>query len=102
MKREQFTNLSQFLGAYFHPEWYLEYEDTKTVIQEFLTSETPKTIDETIRELKQLIKMNLSETELRNLLAYELGCYYDPSFYNSSYQEWLSWLQINLKQTIMA
>jgi len=95
---DQLPNLAQFFGAYFHQDWDLEADDALGVIRNYLKEANFPSTQQTIKEIEQLIKMNLSEEQLRDIIVCDMSCNYDPSRYGISYLEWLYWVQTTLKQ----
>lgn len=100
MMRDKFPKLSQFLGAYFHQDWYIDDADAKSVIRQYLKGEPNSAVQQAINEIDRLLNLNLDEKQLGDILIYDFCCYYDPSFYNLSYDDWLHWVQTTLKQGI--
>jgi len=97
MNRDELPCLDKFCSAYFHQDWYRYATDAEAVIRQYLEEEPRSAVVQAIDEIDRLLSMNLSEEQLRNILVYDLSCYYDPSFYGISYLEWLHWVQISLK-----
>ncbi|MFE1747139.1 contact-dependent growth inhibition system immunity protein [Coleofasciculus sp. H7-2] len=92
--------LAQFLGAYFHQDWDLDDPDAKAVVHRYLTGESHSAVQQTINEIDRLLEMTSDDKQLRDILVYDLSCYYDPSFEEISNVEWLHWLQKSLKNGI--
>lgn len=98
MIRQKFPHLFQFFAGYFHQDWELDDPDPQTVIDRFLQETKLTLVEDTLVELSQLLAMNLAETELQQILLYDLSCNYDPSVDSYSHQVWLELLQNILKQ----
>lgn len=100
MNIEQFPNLDQFFGGYFHQDWDLENIDAEAVLNRFLLEAKPNSGEQVCQELEKLLAINFEEKELSNILVYDLGCCYNPEFQKMSNREWLSWLQSYLKKML--
>lgn len=97
MMRAKFPYLEQFLGAYFHQDWDLEDGNALEVICHYLRDESATIIPLVIDDIEHLLGLKWDEPSLRNVVIYELGCYYDPTCDGLSYGEWLRWVQMSLK-----
>jgi hypothetical protein len=100
MIKDKFPNLYQFFGGYFHEDWDLEAKDAEAVIHNYLNDEKPRIVKQVIDEISQLLEMNLDRSQLSDILADDLRCSYDPTFYGISDIEWLRWVQATLKHGI--
>lgn len=98
MIAEKLPRLAQFFGAYFHQDWDVEAANALGVICNYLKEEPISTVQQSIKEIEQLLAMNLDEEPLKNLLQSDLSCYYDPTIYGISHSDWLHWVQASLKQ----
>ncbi len=90
---EQFPDLEQFFGAYFHQDWMDFDEAAETVIERFVNDATQDELSSTIGELDQLLSLGLPEAELEHVMYKELGCYYNPEPDGISMSEWLRWVR---------
>ncbi|MEZ2239027.1 MULTISPECIES: contact-dependent growth inhibition system immunity protein [unclassified Microcoleus] len=93
---DRFPELTQFFSSYFHQDWPLEASNASEVVENYLHSESPETIEAVLAELNQLLKMSIAEPDLETLILEELGCYYDPSSENQTVTEWLESVQQSL------
>jgi CdiI immunity protein len=112
MIKDKFPNLYQFFGGYFHEDWDLEAKDAEAVIHNYLNDdyylnddnylndEKPRIVKQVIDEISLLLEMNLDRYQLSDVLADDLRCSYDPTFYGISDIEWLRWVQATLKHGI--
>lgn len=98
MINDKLPTLAQFFGAYFHQGWDVEAHDALGVIRNYLDDEPTSIVQQTIKEIEQLLTINLDEEQLKNLLESNLSCYYDPTVYGISHSDWLHWIQVSLKQ----
>jgi phenylalanyl-tRNA synthetase beta subunit len=93
---DQFPNLTQFFSSYFHQDWPLEAETASEVVNNYLSSEPPESIEATFQELSKLLEMPIAEPDLETFILDELGCYYDPNSENQTAREWLESVQQSL------
>lgn len=93
---DRFPHLSQFFSSYFHQDWPLEADTPSEVVNNYLSSEPPESIEAASQELSKLLEMPISEPELETFLLDELGCYYDPQSENQTVREWLESVQQSL------
>ncbi len=92
----QFPNLTQFFSSYFHQDWPLEAETASDVVNNYLSSEPPESIEATSEELSKLLEMPIAPADLETFILHELGCYYDPNSENQTAREWLESVQKSL------
>lgn len=65
-----FPQLSSFFGAYFYPYWQKEYEwndeepSFEAVTRHYKTENAPHIVEQTTKELEQLLDSPLSDSEL--------------------------------------
>ena len=65
-----FPQLSSFLAAYFYPYWREEYEwngeepSFEAVTRHYKTENAPHFVEQTTKELQQLLDLPLSDSEL--------------------------------------
>ena len=97
---DQFPHLTQFFSSYFHQDWPLEAETPSDVVKNYLSSETPESIEAASQELRRLLEMPISEPDLETFILDELGCYYDPKSENQTVREWLESVQQSLTNPI--
>lgn len=97
---DQFPELTQFFSSYFHQDWPLEASSASEVVENYLDSESPETIEAVLAELNLLLEMSIAEPDLETLILEELGCYYDPSSENLTVTEWLESVQQSLSNAI--
>ena len=93
---DQFPHLTQFFSSYFHQDWPLEADTPSDVVNNYLSSEPPESIEATSQELRRLLEMPISEPDLETFILHELGCYYDPKSENQTVREWLESVQQSL------
>lgn len=93
---DRFPHLTQFFSSYFHQDWPLEADAPSQVVNNYLNSEPPESIEAASQELGQLLEMPISELDLETFILDELGCYYDPQSENQTVREWLESVQQSL------
>lgn len=88
MNRDKFPHLSNLMGAYFHQDWDLEFSTYQEVLAYFINVTFEEDRIKTIKELKELLSLNLDEEQLHDFLVNELHCDYSP-LPELSHTEWL-------------
>ncbi|WNZ77154.1 contact-dependent growth inhibition system immunity protein [Pseudomonas sp. P105] len=71
-----FPELHDFLGAYFHQDWTVEYETAEQALDVFLAESDIEDLRAVQKELNVLLSKKKNELELREYLLRELSCYY--------------------------
>lgn len=86
---EDFVNVKQFLGCYFHEDWSLEGESDEEVVTVFRQNESPENVKQTINEFDRFLKQCASgEIDADDFLLEEhCGYYYQAD--NLSGYEWM-------------
>ncbi|MEX0426884.1 contact-dependent growth inhibition system immunity protein [Nocardioides sp. DS6] len=82
-------NLTQFLGAYLHQDWDLEYRDATDGAIDFARHDDADCVRMAISEIESLLAAELSEEQLQDWLL-GAGCYYLPG---EPVREWLRTLR---------
>lgn len=99
MIRDKLPHFDRFC-AYFHQDWDLEDNTCADVISRFCRENHPSLTNNVIEEITQLLELELPDSELSYILAYDLGCYYNPEFQSMSTQAWLLWVKTFLHNQI--
>ena len=76
---EQFPNLIQLLGAYFHQDWCDDDPDAQAVLRRYLNDAVPGQVQDVVNEIEELLGKQLNDDQLKQMLFVDLGCYYDPT-----------------------
>jgi len=85
---EEFPNLCQLMGCYFHQDWDLTGPDTESVLAEYARVTPVNRMSLARAEIARLLSRGTDESELaRDLDA--LGSYYYPGGDGITYVEWL-------------
>lgn len=72
----EYPELHDFLGAYFHQDWTVEYETADQVIDAYLNEAASEDLLMVRRELNGLLGQGKTEMVLREYLLTQLSCYY--------------------------
>lgn len=99
-----YPKLKYLFSAYFHQDWKLTYDwqgeksSFQAVVRDFKNSNPKETVIEAIQELEKLLKQDLSEDELSEILSVQLGSeIYVPGL-GLTYREWLKVILTTLKE----
>lgn len=99
MTNEEFPQLFQFLGAYFHEDWMSEFDVSDDVVKSFITDSEASVILDVIKEAEAVLALDLTEKEIRDFLLKEMGCSY---CYWHEWQDGCTWLKhilVSLQQS---
>ena len=80
--KNNYPELFQFLGCYFHQDWMCESSEPDGVVRAFVLESVPQTIEAVKKEILTLLMMNFGEKELREFLMEKMPC---------NYCYWLDW-----------
>ena len=80
--------LWQFLGAYLHQDWPLEFDDEWAALGRF-AEDSPELAGQLPVEIDLVLRANGSEGDLRTFLIGE-GCNYIPDAQTGGYRGWLT------------
>lgn len=89
MITQKLETISQILGCYFHQNWNEEFDDDTAALQAIISSETKERLLDAFTEVDTLLGMGLSESELREIISGEAGCYFEPDSRKITYKDWL-------------
>src|ERR1700730_4802995 len=89
MNRSNFSALEQFLGAYFHQDFLLDYGNADAVITAFLAEEPQESIQAVCNELEQVIPLVEGMNDPEEFLFQVLACYYNPKADGLGVADWL-------------
>ncbi|MHA3739265.1 contact-dependent growth inhibition system immunity protein [Pseudomonas sp. Eth.TT006] len=90
MTNEEFPQLFQFLGAYFHEDWMSEFDFADDVVRSFIADSEVSAILDVIKEIEAVLALDLTEQEIRDFVLAEMGCSY---CYWHDWQDGNHWLQ---------
>ena len=81
--------LTQLMGAYYHQDWDLDYDDDESTIRAFV-AETPDLAGVLGRDITKALMASPSDVDAAALL-HSLGCQVDPSpSSRGSHRAWLA------------
>ncbi|MFD7446018.1 contact-dependent growth inhibition system immunity protein [Streptomyces sp. NPDC059909] len=75
--RERFPELNQFLGAYFHQDFFDEYTSYGEAIDEYLSGASDTDLDQLLRDITELLTMATTDRDLKRT-ASNLGMDVSP------------------------
>nr|WP_102359047.1 contact-dependent growth inhibition system immunity protein [Pseudomonas sp. AD21] len=90
MTNEEFPQLFQFLGAYFHEDWMGEFDVADDVVKSFIADSEACVILDVIKETEAALALDLAEEDIRDFLLTEMGCSY---CYWHEWQDGITWLK---------
>ncbi|MHC8311469.1 contact-dependent growth inhibition system immunity protein [Pseudomonas sp. GT1P32] len=90
MTDNSYSQLFQFLGAYFNEDWMCESELADDIVRSFVNDSTAETIAEVNREITMLLEMHMVEPELREFLQKNMSCCYCYWHEWASGEAWLN------------
>lgn len=93
---KQYPKLKYFFSSYFHMDWKSLYNwnggtpSFEIVVRDFASTESKGIVIQATRELEQLVTASLTEADLREIVAYQLGAnIYAPGL-GMTYHQWLA------------
>ncbi len=92
----EFSQLEQFLGGYFHQDWMDEFGVEEMAIKAYAEGVNQQTINNTLDELDKLLSLGLPEAALRQMMVDNLLCEYNPDPDGISMTNWLHWVRNTL------
>ncbi|MHA6824099.1 contact-dependent growth inhibition system immunity protein [Ralstonia pseudosolanacearum] len=98
MEKDKLKLIKQLLGCYFHQDWMAEFDSGEDAFRAISVSEPKEMILDCVAEIDNILVAQLSEGELRILLAETLGCYFDPGSEQLTCQQWLMQVRKKLAQ----
>lgn len=76
---DEYEELRQLLGAYFHQDWHYEFDDEDDLVRGYVEgAHRPEKVVELLHEIDKLLAFGLSDYDLREALGV-LGSDYYPS-----------------------
>lgn len=89
MSKENYELLKQFFGAYFHEDWDLEAENPKEIVALYAADVAEDQRRAVGKAILRYIDHVGDDTELKEKLFSELGCYYTPDADELAARDWL-------------
>jgi len=87
--RDEYPLLAQLLRSYFHEDWYQEYVTPEAALQDFKRGVSQRGLDQTVKQLRDLLDRNLSESQLERALTHDFSSSFVPSLGGQSNVEWM-------------
>lgn len=96
--KERSPELFHLLSGYFHEDWKTEHKTVDAAVHAFMRDEDDR-LHGVVRELEDLLAMNLPETELAALVK-DAARFYPPAL-GYKYTDWLQHVLSILKAGIV-
>nr|WP_298128930.1 contact-dependent growth inhibition system immunity protein [uncultured Pseudoxanthomonas sp.] len=94
-----YTNLAEFLGAYFHQDWTSDADSSMEVAQIYLSEWPRQESNLAMREIACLLN-DRSEEEIARIIE-GMGCYFVPASEGyASTTDWLRSVEALMRQTL--
>lgn len=93
MTTNQFPELSDLLGSYFHQDWREEFNSDDEALKTIIAGESSGRLKSAVAEIDALLQRGLAPDALRTLATIELGCFFEPQSRNLSWTEWLLYVK---------
>jgi hypothetical protein len=90
MHTNEFPELVQFLGGYFHQDFLLDYGNPNAAIEAYLAESPLESILSACKELERIIPLLEQMDKPETFLWQTLGCYYDPKADGLTVVDWLN------------
>jgi hypothetical protein len=87
--KQDFEELFQFFGCYFHQDWMCMHKTADEVIQSFFMESYVDSILEVRVQMMALLSADKNEVELRQFLLSDMCCSYCYWFEWASGESWL-------------
>ena len=88
------------LCAYFNQDWDEDYDSPEAVISGFARDGDKKGIEDTIIELKMLLKEEHTQKEWLRIIYDDFGCFCNPEHGGMQPTEWLEKVQKQLEDEL--
>jgi hypothetical protein len=98
--KDKYPNLDDLLGAYFNQDWDEDYDTPEAVISGFAQDGDKKGIEDTINELKTLLKEEHTQNEWLRIIYDDFGCFCNPEHGGIQPTDWLKKIQKQLENEL--
>ena len=101
-----YPKLKYFFSAYFHQDWKSFYDLRKedsiyqVVVRDFKTNNPRETIEQASKELDKLLSLDLSETDLGEIIVHQLGANIHAPGTDLTYRQWAQAVLDNLRESL--
>lgn len=89
MTANQFPELSDLLGSYFHQDWHDEFNSDDEAVKAIAAGESSERLKSVAEEIDALLHVGLTSEALRSVATIELGCFFEPQSRGLSWEQWL-------------
>ncbi len=93
--QEQYPELNQIMGGYFHQDWIDFCEERgesaveETVLNQMLRDSNASEREAAVRELERLLASTTSDESLRDIIVDDMGAQVKPQLEGMTMREWL-------------
>lgn len=94
---EKFSNLNYLIGAYFHQDWGLDFQNDSDLVRFFGNEHSKERVEGCLKDISELVTSNLSDAQIVYLLE-EVFAGHLPHYANV--RTWLENIAKALQQTI--
>ena len=101
MNSQDYPNLEQFLGAYFHQDWAADGATWQDVVTQFVRGEGTARARAVLGEIEQILDGKPSEEAVRARLV-DLGCHYHAAGTGDAACRWLARVGAELRRVVAA
>ncbi|HET9947682.1 MAG TPA: contact-dependent growth inhibition system immunity protein [Longimicrobiales bacterium] len=88
--------LARLLGSAFHRDWEREQASAGACLERALASAGPAELRAAAEEIDALLARGLCEAQVRDVLLYEIGCWYAPERDGTEASTWLARVRARL------
>jgi len=99
MTTNQYPELSDVLGSYFHQDWHDEFATDEAALQTIVDGESPNRLKAMCAEIDTLLCSGLDEGTLRSFATIKLGCFFEPQSRSLSWEEWFKYVKKKFEGT---
>jgi len=104
---EQYPELDQIMGGYFHQDWFDEFRDRgekpskEIVLQQMLRQNSVTRKKAAVQQLERLLECTPDEEKLRHVIVNEMGAQVDPRVDGSTMRAWLEHVVDLLRESLL-
>jgi len=103
---EQYPELEQIMGGYFHQDWFDEFRDRgenpskEIVLQQMLLQKSVSRKQAAVGELERLLASTRDEETLRQVIVHDMGAQVNPRLDGSTMHAWLEHIADLLRESL--
>jgi len=104
--QDQYPELNQIMGGYFHQDWFDDFRDRgeepseEIVLQQMLLQKSVSRKQAAIRELERLLASTHDEETLQQIIVDDMGAQVDPRLDGSTMHAWLEHIADLLRESL--